>query len=351
MTELISEDVIQDLLSSLDNNNEKDLLFQDENKDDGLENEAYLDSSDSVVKNYKIKIYDFKSPDRFSKDQLRTLQMIYENYCRNVSTMLSTYLTKFTSMHVSSIDQISYEQFTKTVNTPSTLAVIDMNPLQGSAILEIPPVITFCFIDRLFGGEGNVIKNLRELTDIEFSVLESVISRLLSNLREVWSNIVDLRPKIERLEGNVQFLQILPPNDTVALINLETKVGDIEGTILFCLPYIILESIMDSLSARSIYANYSQTKGESYHEMKRLSMDLKVEAVVEIKELTLSINEILNLQIGDYIDLDKKVDENFEMKIENEKKFVVRPGIKDKKKAVEIVKVIREEEKSIDDFE
>ena len=342
MTELISEDDIQSLLSSLKQEEDSDLLLSEEQ-------DASSGRQDSLAlsRSYKIKIYDFKSPDRFSKDQIRTLQMIYENYCRTVSTTLSTYLRKFTSMHVSSIDQISYEQFTKTVNTPSTLAVIDMSPLQGSAILEIPPVITFSFIDRLFGGEGNVIKDFRELTDIEFSVLESVISRLLSNLREVWANIVDLRPKIERLEGNVQFLQLLPPNDTVALINLETKVGEVEGTILFCLPYIILESIMNSLSARSIYANYSQTQGESYQEVRQHTMKLPINLSVEIKSLKLTINEILNLKKDDYIHLDKKIKDNFIMKVEDEAKYVVVPGVKDKKMAVKIVDYVREENKVI----
>ena len=338
MTELISEEDIQSLLSSLKQDSDSDLLLSD-----GDASTSGTQESLALSKNYKIKIYDFKSPDRFSKDQIRTLQMIYENYCRTVSTTLSTYLRKFTSMHVSSIDQISYEQFTKTVNTPSTLAVIDMNPLQGSAVLEIPPVITFSFIDRLFGGEGSVIKDFRELTDIEFSVLESVVSRLLSNLREVWANIVDLRPKIERLEGNVHFLQILPPNDTVALINLETKVGDVEGTILFCLPYIILESIMNNLSARSIYANYSQTQGESYQEVKQHTMKLPIDISVEVKNIKLTINEILNLKKGDYIHLDKKVTDEFVMKVENEAKYKVVPGTKDKKMAVKIVNYVKEE--------
>ncbi len=344
MTELISEEDIQDLLSNLQQEDDDLSLFDEkEEQQDGTINE---NNSLILNKNYRVKIYDFKSPDRFSKDQLRTIQIIYENYCRSVSTTLSTFLRKFTSMSVTSIEQISYEQFTKTVHTPSTLAIIDMNPLAGSAILEIPPVITFAFIDRLFGGEGSVIRDFRELTDIEFSVLESVISRLLANLREVWANIVDLKPKIERLEGNVQFLQILPPNDTVALVNLNTKIGNVEGSILFCLPYIVLETIMNSLSARSVYANYNQNQGGSFVEVKKHAVNLEASLSVEIKNIELDIEEILDLKVGDYIHLDKKITDNFVMRVEEEEKFIVTPGVRDKKIAVKIVDIIETEKES-----
>jgi len=164
----------------------------------------------------KIKIYDFKRPDKFSKDQIRTISMIHETFARLTTTSLSAQLRSMVHVHVVSVDQLTYEEFIRSIPNPTTLAVVDMEPLKGSAVLEIDPSITFAIIEKLFGGkaEGNQ-KISRELTEIEAAVIEGVIVRILGNLRESWANVIDLRPRLGRIEVNPQFAQVVPPSDMV----------------------------------------------------------------------------------------------------------------------------------------
>lgn len=134
--------------------------------------------------------------------------MMHENFARVTTTSLSAQLRTLVGIHVASVDQLTYEEFIRSVSNPSTLAMVSMDPLKGSSILEIDPSITFTIIDRLFGGPGESPKNLnRELTDIELSVMEGIIVRILGNLREAWSQVIDLRPRLGSIETNPQFAQ------------------------------------------------------------------------------------------------------------------------------------------------
>ena len=198
-----------------------------------------------------VKIYDFRRPDKFSKDQIRTLQMMHETFSRLNTTALSAQLRTQVSMHVASVDQLTYEEFLRSIPNPTTLAVVNMDPLAGAAVLEIDPPVSFAVLDRLFGGIGDPsAKTSREMTDIELSVMEGIIVRILGNLREAWSNVMDLRPRLGNIETNPQFAQIVPPNDMVVLVTMETKVGPVEGMTNLCIPFITIESVLERLSAK-----------------------------------------------------------------------------------------------------
>ena len=203
----------------------------------------------------KIKIYDFKRPDKFSKDQIRTVSIMHETFARLTTTSLSAQLRSLVHVHVASVDQLTYEEFIRSIPNPTTLAVVDMDPLKGSAILEIDPAITFSIIDRLFGGQGEGTKFSRELTDIEQSVMEGIIVRVLGNLRESWSTVIDLRPRLGGIEINPQFAGIVPPQEMVVLVTLETKVGEVEGMMNLCIPYLTIEPIISKLSAQYWYSS------------------------------------------------------------------------------------------------
>ncbi len=237
MTEILSQDEIDALLSAISTGD----VDTEEIKDTGEQK--------------KVKIYDFKRPDKFSKDQIRTLQMMHETFARLTTTSLSAQLRTLVSVHVASVDQLTYEEFIRSIPNPTTLGIVNMDPLKGSAVMEIDPSITFTIIDRVFGGAGEPLKINRELTDIELSVMENIIVRVLSNLRESWSTVIDLRPRLGNIETNPQFAQIVPPNDMVVLITLETKVGDVEGMMNFCIPYITIEPIISKLSAQYWYSS------------------------------------------------------------------------------------------------
>lgn len=326
MTEVLSQEEIDQLLTAI-STGEVDADEMGKNQDQR-----------------KIKIYDFKRPDKFSKDQIRTISMIHETFARFTTTGLSAQLRAMANVHVASVDQLTYEEFIRSIPNPTTLAVIDMEPLKGNAVLEIDPSITFAIIEKLFGGKGNSSTKInRELTDIEEAVLESVVVKILGNLRESWSNVIDLRPRLGRIEVNPQFAQIVPPTDMVVLITLETKIGEEEGMTNFCIPYITIEPVISKLSGQYWYS--SVRKGTTTENLTILQQRLKkvtVDLIVEIGGINIRIDDVLKLRIGDYIKLDNvKVEGNYVLKIENRPKFECRPGLVGKKIAVQIVKVLK----------
>ena len=203
----------------------------------------------------KIKIYDFRRPDKFSKEQMRTVQNMHETFARLTTTSLSASLRILVNVHVASVDQLTYEEFIRSIPTTTTLAVVSMDPLKGQIILEIDPAVTFTIIDRLFGGAGEGSKLTRELTDIEHSVMEGIIVKILGNLREAWTQVIDLRPRLSQIEVNPQFAQIVPPTEMVVLVTLETKIGDVEGMMNLCIPYLTIEPIISKLSAQYWYSS------------------------------------------------------------------------------------------------
>jgi len=195
-----------------------------------------------------IKIYNFKRPDKFSKEQIRTISFIHEIFARLTADSLSAQLRSNVHIHVVSVDQLTYEEFTRSVPTPSTIAIFNMEPLKGSAIMEIDPAITFAIFDRLLGGTGEGWRFQHELTDIEVLIIEGITVRILGNLREAWTTVIDLQPRLGQIDTNPQFAQIVSPAEMVILVTIEAKVGDIEGMINICIPYLIVEPIIAKLS-------------------------------------------------------------------------------------------------------
>lgn len=215
-----------------------------------------------VPRKKQYKLYDFRRPDKFSKDQIRTLQMMHETFARLSTTMLSAKCRALAEIHVVSVDQLTFEEFLRSIPNPTLMAVIGMDPLPGSAVIEIDPSITFAIIDRLSGGTGTGCELKREHTDIELMLLEGMCIGFIANLRYSWENVIELRPLLQNLETNPQFAQIVPPNDIVMLITLEVKLGGVEGMMNICMPFITLESVIERLSARFWFTGHEKAGDE-----------------------------------------------------------------------------------------
>jgi len=293
----------------------------------------------------KIRIYDFKRPEKFSKEQTSTIHNIHETFARHITTYLSAQLRAYVNVSVVSVDQITYEEFIRSINNPTVICIFDMETLEGNSILEIQLPVVFAIIDRLFGGQGGKIDTIRPLTEIEETVIKKVLSRILLNLREAWKQIHEIRPKLKILESNPQFAQIIGPNEMVLLITFEIKVGDVEGIMNLCIPYIILDPIASKLSASVWYATVQREVSNT--EVEAISDKLKrseVELVVELGETEVTLQELLNLKVGDYIMLKKKIDEPLVVKVHERIKFLCRPGTLGNKMAISITHVLSEEE-------
>ncbi len=334
MTEVLSQDEIDQLLTAISSG------------------DSDADDFKPVSDTRKIKIYDFKRPDKFSKEQLRTVSNMHETFARLTTTSLSAQLRSLVHVHVASVDQLTYEEFIRSIPTPTTLAVVNMDPLKGNAVLEIDPAITFCMIDRLFGGRGVTATNKnRDLTDIEQSVMEGIIVRILANMREAWTQVIDLRPRLAQIETNPQFAQIVPPSEMVVLITLETKVGDEEGMMNFCIPYITIEPIISKLSSQFWFSSVRRSSTTQYlGTLKEKLSSVDMEVVAEVGSINLPVRDVLALKVGDVVRLSNtKVGEPFTLSVGNKKKFYCQPGIVGKKMAVQVTGKI--EDVAADDFE
>jgi flagellar motor switch protein FliM len=329
MTEVLSQDEIDQLLTAINAGE--------------TEPEDFKPAADTR----KIKIYDFKRPDKFSKEQIRTISIMHETFARLTTNALSANLRSMVHVHVASVDQLTYEEFIRSIPTPTTLAVINMDPLKGNAILEIDPAITFSIIERLFGGTGEGTKSQHELTDIEAAVMEGMIVRILGNMREAWAQVIDLRPRLGQIETNPQFAQIVPPTDMVVLVTLETKVGEVEGMMNFCIPYLTIEPIIGKLSAQFWYSSARRAAtNENLNTLKEKLSTVDVTIVAEIGKINIPIKDVLSLRVNDVVRLyNVRVGDTFSLNIGNKRKYLCRPGIVGKKVAVQIIKKTEELEK------
>lgn len=320
MTEILSQDEIDALLNAISSG------------------EVSEDEYSSVGEQKKVKIYDFKRPDKFSKDQIRTLQMMHETFARLATTGLSAQLRALVHVHVAAVDQLTYEEFIRSIPNPTTLAVINMDPLRGSAILEIDPSISFTIIDRLFGGKGETAKISRELSEIEMSVMEGIIVRILGNMREAWSTVIDLRPRLGNIETNPQFAQVVPPNDMVVLINLETKIGEVEGLTNLCIPYITIEPIINKLPAQYWYSSIRKGELDENRSIIQERLDqVQIPVIAEVGSVDISILDFMNLTVGDVVKLENTTTRaDMLVKVGERKKFKCLPGRVGNRLAIQI---------------
>lgn len=291
-------------------------------------------------KQKKVKVYDFKRPDKFSKDQIRTLYMLHENFARLLNTYLSTNLRSMVNVSVASVEQLTYEEFVRSLSNPSVIGIVTMEPLKGNVILEMSPNITFAIIDRLLGGLGETIEKIRTLTDIEEFVIRKVLKNTLGNLAEAWQNVSKLSPQLDTIESNPQFTQIVPPNDMVVIITLQIKIGDVEGLMNICIPYLVIEPVMPKLTTTYWVASAvaKQDHPEQIELLQKKIRKTYVPVTVELGMVDVSVHEFLTLTLGDVLQLETKVGNELNLIVGNRTKFWCRPGVSDKKVAVQITR-------------
>jgi len=293
----------------------------------------------------KIKVYDFKRPNKFSKEQLRTLNMIHEKFARLLTTQWSGYLRALVKLNVFAVEQMSFYEFINSIPNPSIIATIDMSPLKGSCLLEINPNISFSIIDRLLGGPGEFTDKPRGLTEIERVIIEKVLRNIFVALKESWETLIELKPALEGIETNPQFIQLISPNETVVVVTLNGLIGKTEGMINLCLPHIVLEPILHKLSTRYWFSNTKKER-DSYNteELKKRLKKAELPVIAKLGKAFITIRDFLSLEPDDVIQLEKKANENVEIWIHNKLKFYGQPGIYGNKMAVQISEVVEEEE-------
>lgn len=322
MSDILSQSEIDALLNAL-NTGEVDVTDM---QDDQVESKA--------------KKYDFKSPKKLAKDQLKTLQIIHENFSRALNTFLSGYLRTYVQTEVLSVEELSYYEFSNSIVNPAVLSIIDFYPLEGQIIIDISSTIAFALIDRILGGQGKQIQESRTFTEIEITLIRNILKQLTNLMIDPWENVIELAPRLDKIETNSQFAQIVSPNETTALITLNLKIGEVEGFLNICIPHIVIEPILAKLSTKFWFANISKqaTEMDKLVIEKRLT-NTNVNMAVELGHTYITVREFLELQLGDVIMLDKNANEELEIKVGNKHKYYGIPGTIKNKVAIKITRV------------
>lgn len=293
----------------------------------------------------QVKDYDFKRPAKFSKEHLRTLEIIYEHYGRLISTNLPVYLRKNVQVSVASSETVTFSEFSNALSNPVILGIVDFKPLNGNVIIELASNLGFAMIDRMLGGQGAPLEKTRDFSEIELIILQKLLVICMQLMREPWRNVVDINPMLERIETNAQFAQVIAPSDMIAIVTMNVKIGDVEGFMNICLPYFTLEDVMDKLNTKYWFSTMQKEDSENYEEyieslIKRI--DVPVKAI--LGKSMVSVNDFINLQRGDIIRLGTGVESEMDVYVGNIKKFTALPGSSRDKYAVRVTSVIREEE-------
>lgn len=293
-----------------------------------------------------VKEYDFKRPAKFSKEHLRTLEIIFEHYGRLLSTNYPVYLRKNVQVSVVNSEALTFSEFTNSLSNPVILGVVNFLPLNGNIMIELSATLGFAMIDRLLGGQGDPLEKNREFSEIELSLVEKMVAVSVSLLREPWKNVVEeLNPVLERVETNPQFAQIIAPTEMIAIVTLNIKIGDVEGLMNVCLPYFTLESIMDKLNTKFWFSTMQDNSDESYMEhMEDLIKHVQIPILAVLGESSITVTDFVNLQVGDIIRLDSRVAQDMDIYVGNIKKFKALPGSTKEQYAVRVTEVIREED-------
>ena len=326
MGEVLSQNEIDNLLAALSNGE--------------LDVEQMQESGDRQVKDY-----DFKRPAKFSKEHLRTLEIIYEHYGRLISTNLPLYLRKNIQVTVASSETVTFSEFTNALSNPVILGIVDFQPLTGNIIIELSPNLGFAMIDRMLGGQGVPLEKNRDFSEIEMIILQKLMVVCMQLMREPWRNVLDINPMMERIETNAQFAQVIAPSDMIAIVSMNVKIGDAEGFMNICLPYFTLEDVMDKLNTKYWFSTMQKDDRIDYEEhieslIKRI--DIPIKAILGRSQV--SVSDFLSLQPGDIIKLDARVDSEMDVFVGNIRKFKALPGSNKDNYAVRVTSVIREED-------
>lgn len=323
MAETLSQSEIDALLSALSSG---DLEPSDIEKDE---------------ENIKVKNYDFKRPQKFSKDVIRAVEVIHDNYARIVSNYLTAQLRSNVKVKIESVEQITYEEFIHSIPSTTVLNLFRMPPLDGQIILETNEEFVLRIFDVLAGGSGDKKPKFKELTDIEKNIIKHVNQEMISKLKLAWEDVMEVEPILDSIETNPALNQILAPNEPVALVTFSVDMFDTSLLINICIPYLSIEKVLDNLVIKNWFSTVDNEQGEEVKaNINKTIKNVDVAMKAVLGETKISVNDFLNLFTGDIVTLDRSYDSTVDIYVEDELLFKAKPGLKGKNKAVQIIEYI-----------
>lgn len=283
--------------------------------------------------------YDFRRPERVSKEQLKGLQSLFEAFAREVSILFPPYLRTIVRVDLTSIDQLTYDEFILSVARPTALSIIDMSPLEGTAVLELSPSMVFPIVDRVLGGRGMALAEPRELTEIENRIVQRIVTMILDSLKRSWEQLIEFDLSVMQQESDPLIVQIVAGSEMVVLVGYEIHIGETVGTMNFCIPLLVLNPVLDQISQQVHYIRRmspEQTRITQEVLMRTMVKAISpVDAVLGTVKLTL--NDINQLQEGDIIPLESSAHEPVLITVGGIPQFVAKRGRRREQSAVQLL--------------
>lgn len=314
--------------------------------EDNSEDKANLENSDIFHKK-QVTLYDFKRPNRVSKEQLRAFRGIHDKMARNLSSQISAQMRSIVEIQLHSVDQMTYGEFLMSLPSPTSFNVFSMKPLDGSGVLEINPSIAFPMIDRLLGGNGEPYENTREFSDIEINLLDTILRYIMQNLKDAWSPITEIFPSIDAKESSPSVIQIVAQNEIVIMVVMEIIIGHSNGMMNICYPVISLESVLSRLASRDLMLSETSSKKSRNKELQVLIGGALVNVSAMLGSAKLTLEDILELKSGDIIRLDRVADDTIIVNIDDRDKYIGEIGLQRYRKTLKIKDIIETEKDKV----
>ncbi|RJP22005.1 MAG: flagellar motor switch protein FliM [Candidatus Abyssobacteria bacterium SURF_5] len=293
------------------------------------------------AKRYHVARYDFKRPERVSKEQFRGFQTLSELFARELSTALGGSLRVIARAVVASVDQITYEEYILSVSNPTSYNIIQLPPLEGNLILEFNPSLIFPIIDRLLGGRGMAISKARELTEIEQKLVAKIIDLVLGTLVRAWRHLAGFSWKLIAQENDPQIVQIVTGSEIVLVLRFELSVGEITGAMSLCMPVLAIEPMLEKVGAEYTFygAKPDQKGAQTAAAVKDIVFRASTSVEAYLSGSSIYVHDLLNLQVGDIIRLDNSTaDEScITICVGGKQKFKAKQGRIGSRQAFQIV--------------
>ncbi|WP_300955898.1 flagellar motor switch protein FliM [Helicobacter rodentium] len=332
MADILSQEEIDALLEVVD--------------DAGTEPET-IEKPTNVVQQHQITLYDFKRPNRVSKEQLRAFRGIHDKMARSLSSQISAIMRSIVEIQLHSVDQMTYGEFLMSLPSPTSFNVFSMKPLDGTGVLEINPSIAFPMIDRLLGGKGDPYESTREFSDIELNLLDTILRQMMQNLKEAWGPVTEIFPTVDVKESSPNVVQIVAQNEIVIMVVMEIIIGHSSGMMNLCYPVISLESVLSRLASRDIMLSETSSKKSRNKELQALLGGAKVNVAAMLGETKLNMHEILDLEVGDIVRLDRPADDTVIINVDGREKFLASIGLHRYRKTIEVKEMIKTEKDQV----
>ena len=290
----------------------------------------------------RVLAYDFKRPERVGKEQMRALQSLHDGFSRNVGASLSAVLRSIVEVRLISVDQLTYSEFVYSLEIPTCFNLLKPMPLEGNWVLDISPSLLYPIIDRMLGGNIGADSSLkRPLSEIELRLAARISNVFLRELEVAWSNVVELKIEVERVESNPQLVQIVPPNEVVIMVSFELSLGAIRGMANLCIPFNTIERVGSKLTSNS-WVGYASIRANSETTGKLLSRldGSMADVIVTLARSTIKSADLFDLEVGDIISTEKDVNHPLEVEIANRTKFHASPGSFKGRKAIQIEQIV-----------